>query len=314
MAVLTRRVGYGPSRVAGPGPLGTRKVPNVTPASQGHLRGGRHPSTATGCSDLACSSMGIVMTSAKAATVFALGPNGKPTGQAVFYFQPVANGTMSGVDLVQSNTVQVTTGERLVRAAGVPSCLRTRSEITCRSSPPRAPKSVVSPAAPAAEEEVHQGNPLLVVFPHPQAAEDSTDRWRSAWPSESAWAFRSSRLAERHHWPSSQASGTSLSTRRLKEGRRMHRTGALRLSKKRLDRTEEVRPSPEGSLGSCQRSTRCRWTPHSGPSTCSLSRRGNGSSRSVSCTRPDSPDTDRPKDRRSARCPPSNPLACSQDR
>lgn len=86
------------------------------------LRGGRYPSAAAGCTDLACSNLGLLMTSAKSATVFALGANGKPTGQAAFYFQPVANATMSGVDLVQSNTVQLTTGKRLVRAPGVPTC------------------------------------------------------------------------------------------------------------------------------------------------------------------------------------------------
>lgn len=86
------------------------------------LRGGNYASTATGCVDLTCSSTGLLMVGPKAAAVHALGPNGKPTGGAVFFFQIIPNATLSDVNLLQSNTASSANGKRMIRAAGVPSC------------------------------------------------------------------------------------------------------------------------------------------------------------------------------------------------
>lgn len=86
------------------------------------LRGGNYASTATGCIDLTCSKMGLLMVGAKAAAVHALGGDGKPTGQAVFFFQIVPN-AVGGIDLVQSNSgTTLENAKRMTRADGVPTC------------------------------------------------------------------------------------------------------------------------------------------------------------------------------------------------
>lgn len=86
------------------------------------LRGGNYPTSATGCTDLTCSNIGILMSSSKAAAVYALGADGKTTGPAVFFFTLVDNASLSDVDLLQSNAGSVTNAKRMIRATGVPSC------------------------------------------------------------------------------------------------------------------------------------------------------------------------------------------------
>lgn len=89
------------------------------------LRGGVYPSTATGCTDLACSDMGILMKSAESAAVYALGPDGKTTGSPAFYFSPIPSIDKAQLNLAQSNVPgSLSNAKRLIRHANVPSCTK----------------------------------------------------------------------------------------------------------------------------------------------------------------------------------------------
>lgn len=89
------------------------------------LRGGVYATTATGCTDVACSDLGILMKSSESAAVYALGPDGKTTGSPAFYFSPIASVSMGEMNLAQSNVPgSLSNAKRLVRYAGVPSCTK----------------------------------------------------------------------------------------------------------------------------------------------------------------------------------------------
>jgi hypothetical protein len=87
------------------------------------VKGGNYAApVGTTCTELACSAIGMLMVSPKSAAVYALGPDGKTKGQAVFYFQPIPNASMSDADLFMSNTAQLANGSRLSRTVGAPGC------------------------------------------------------------------------------------------------------------------------------------------------------------------------------------------------
>lgn len=89
------------------------------------LRGGVYPSTATGCTDLACSDMGILMKSSESAAVYALGPDGKTTGSPAFYFSPIPSIDKAELNLAQSNVPgSLSSAKRLIRHANVPTCTK----------------------------------------------------------------------------------------------------------------------------------------------------------------------------------------------